>query len=862
MLSLLLGALQLVAIPVGLEDARRVGQLFLKHHSNLTLTEDQLSLVYQSEGYLETSPANPIIYFYVFNLNPQGFILISGDDVVQPILGYSLEGTFTTGNMAPSVEKWLGSYRDQIRDMIQSHAEASPEIQQAWMRYQHSTSESTPSLNRNVSPLLQTQWNQSPHYNALCPGGSVTGCVATAMAQIMKYWNYPAMGSGFHSYNHDSYGTISANFGNTTYDWGSMPNVVNSPNIAVATLNFHCGVSVDMQYSPQVSGAFVIENSPTPQACSEYAFKTYFGYKPTLQGVERANYSESQWINLIKSELDASRPILYAGFGSGGGHAFVCDGYDNSGFFHFNWGWAGAYDGFYSINALNPSGTGTGGGTGGYNSGHQAVIGIEPPDGQGGGGGGGNSQSYDLGLYNYVTPSANTIYYGGSFSITTNIVNNGNTTFNGDYCAAVFDVQSNFIDYVSILSNYSLQSGYTYNNNLVFSSNGLFSMLPGTYYIGIFYRPSGGNWMAVGDNAGYVNIAQIEVINPNDIELNSTIQVSGGTTVVQGQPISVTLNIANAGWNTFYGQYGVGLYNLDGTFVELINTYTESQGLPSGYTYLAPYLTFASSAIQAPAGTYLLAVQHNPNNQGWQLTGSSYYQNPIYITVQAPSLSPDSYETNNAPNNAYTFPVNFTGNSANIFTTGSNLHNGSDIDFYKINLLPGFNYVVTARIHDSYNSGNGNSYSVDGLVSYSTNGSDWSNSYDDIITTNINITNGGTVYFLVAPYFQGNAGTYLLEINIARNAASVDVATIDTYSPIELYPQPAQDYAVLNLSENAGLIRSIILWNMQGETMPIESTPLSSHSYRLSLESVANGFYLVHVQTEKGLLTKKLIVHK
>src|SRR5690606_15418758 len=104
-----------------------------------------------------------------------------------------------------------------------------------------------------------------------------------------------------------------------------------SPNNAVATLMYHCGVSVDMQYSPEVSGAWVIEaHSPTTDHNSEYAMKNYFGYDPSMQGVFRSNYNESQWINLLKTELDASRPILYAGFGSGGGHAFVCDGYDNN----------------------------------------------------------------------------------------------------------------------------------------------------------------------------------------------------------------------------------------------------------------------------------------------------------------------------------------------------------------------------------------------------------------------------------------------------------------------------------------------------------------------------------------------------
>jgi hypothetical protein len=320
------------------------------------------------------------------------------------------------------VAKWLEGYKSQIREIIDDRIPASDEITEEWQNLSTGYfANSSFKVVSGVNPLMQTLWNQAPYYNDLCPGGSVTGCVATAMAQIMKYWNYPATGSGFHSYNHETYGTLSANFGSTSYLWSSMPNSVNSVNTAVAELMYQVGVSVDMSYSPEVSGAYVITAQSPVTNCSEYALKTYFGYKNTLQGVQRINYDEKQWISLMKTEINAKRPILYAGFGSGGGHCFVADGYDGNEFIHFNWGWGGAFDGFFQINALNPSGTGTGGGTGGYNSGHQAVIGIEPPAG---------NQTFNLALYNYVTPSASVISYGQPFSVSTNIVNNGTSTFN------------------------------------------------------------------------------------------------------------------------------------------------------------------------------------------------------------------------------------------------------------------------------------------------------------------------------------------------------------------------------------------------------------------------------------------------
>lgn len=837
--------------------AKQVGQNFLATRTNSQTLKNSSSfqLVYKSNSKISNPLASiqPTTYFYVFNASTSGFIIVAGDDNVTPILGYSDQGVFDPNNIPQNVAKWFEGYKSEIRSIIEQNIQPTSEIKDEWQSLKNgNTNNSSAKAMASVNPLMQTQWNQSPYYNSLCPGGSVTGCVATAMAQIMKYWNYPATGSGFHSYNHQTYGTLSANFGSTTYQWGSMPNSVNSTNNAVATLMYQVGVSVDMNYSPQVSGAYVISAQSPVTNCSEYALKTYFGYKNTLQGVQRANYNQTQWLNLLKTELDARRPILYAGFGSGGGHCFVADGYDNNDYIHFNWGWGGAYDGYFQINALNPSGTGTGGGSGGYNSGHQAVIGIEPPAG---------SQTYNMALYNYVTPSANTIYYGQSFNITTNIANNGTNTYNGDYTAAIFDNSYNFIDYVQTLTGYTLQGGYAYTNNLVFSTTGLFSMLPGTYYVGIFYRPTGGNWMQVANSGSYSNLVQMNVINPNDIELNSSMILTPGTTLTQGQSASVNLNIVNDGANTFIGQYGVGLYNLDGTLAQTIGTMNENNGLPSGYTYNSPYLTFSTTSVTVNPGTYLLAVQHNPNNSGWQLTGSSYHLNPIKVTVVAPSLQPDIYEVNNSIAQSYNLPITFSGNNATKNTTGSNCHITSDNDFYKIILPSGYNYTVTPRIHDSYNSGNGNTYTLDGLFSYSTDGSTWSDAFDDVMTGNITLNGGGTIYFRVAPYFAGETGTYLLSMSLTRTS-TVGIDDIQIADYIKIFPNPAKDFVMVDFNEFNGTLNQINLINVQGQNVFTLNTVNQSKIFNIPLINLSDGIYFLQIQTDKGVLSKKIIISK
>lgn len=838
---------QVFGAPVTPEHAKHAALSFLHSRADFPVLRNavQLDLVFTSTGSTGNGNSSSTPLFYAFNAQPSGFVLMSADDRATPVLGYSASSTFDALALPPNVAKWLQEYKNQMLFIIANDVQATAEIVDEWQAL-NSTSSPAQRSPASVNPLLQTTWDQSPFYNALCPGGSVTGCVATAMAQIMKYWNHPAQGTGFHSYSHPSYGTLSANFGATSYQWSSMPNNVSSSNNAVATLMYHCGVSVEMDYSPQSSGAFVINAQSPVQNCAEYAFENYFGFQPSLSGVERDNFTQIAWMNLVKNELDNSRPILYAGFGSGGGHAFVADGYDNNNFIHFNWGWGGAYDGYFEINALNPSGTGTGGGSGGFNSGHQAVIGIQPPT---------VPSTPGIQLTMSVNASSNPILYTQGFSVTSNVANTSSTAFSGDICAALFDLNGVFIDYVQILSNLNLPAGFTFTNPLNFSTAGLVSALPGDYLLGIYYRSSGGNWIQVQNAAGYNNPVSFSVINPNDIEVNSNITVTPGNTIVQGQTASVNFNIANVGPSTFFGQYSADIFDLSGNYVQTINTYTETSGLPSGFTYLSPFIT-VSAPLNVPPGTYLLAIMHDPGS-GWELTGSSFYSNPIYITVIAGAMSPDVYEVNNTLAQSYAFTPNFSGNSANVNTSGSNLHTVTDNDYYKVNLAPGFNYTLTSRVHDSYSSANGITYSVDALWSYSTDGINWSAPFDDVMPGNIQVNGGGTVYFRIAPYFAGEMGTYLLDMNIQR----VQIATsLPSHQEIgfSIFPNPAYD--LITIQWNGAQAQHLRILTMSGALLMQQ--PLSSLSGKLQVDcsNFSNGIYLVELLSDSGTHRERLIV--
>ncbi len=845
-------ALHLVLLPfIGLAahvdpaTAHGIAQHFLQGTSVRGVNGQpvSLALAYRigSEGINGSVAATD--HYYVFNVqNGDGFVIIAADDAVTPVLGYSDQNDYDPDRLPTNLAKWMGRYQQAIAAAISSQASADNGLQQRWAALNEGPLEATAD-DRSVNPLLQTNWNQAPYYNALCPGNSVTGCVATAMAQIMKFWNHPANGTGFHSYAHQNYGTLSFNYASTEFQWGNMPNSINGPNNAIATLMYAAGISVDMDYSPEVSGAWVISShTGTPPNCAEYALKTYFGYDANAQGLARDAYSDVAWVNLLKNELDNGRPVLYDGFGTGGGHCWDLDGYDNNNLFHANWGWGGSYNGYFAISDMSPGGVGIGGGNGGFNAGQEAVIGIHPP--------GGGAQTSDLQLYANVVPSANPIYYGQGFSVTTNIYNAATSTFNGDYCAALFDAQGTFVDYVEVLTGNSLPAGYVYNPpGLTFTSAGSFTYLPGDYRIGIFSKPSGGNWQMVAEAGAYTNLVPFTIVNPNDVEMYAAMNVTTGTPMTSGANVNVTLDVANYGFSDINAVFDLSLYNMDGSFATTIAT-TNSLALCSNCHFIGG-LYFNNPALNASAGSYLMALLYSTDNgSSWQLVGSTDHSNPVIVTVQAPGIGPDIYENNDTYAASYLFTPSFTNNVASVNTTGSNCHVGTDDDFYGVNLPAGYEYTISARLHDAYNSGNGNTYSLDALFSTTTDGTNWSGPFDDIMPNSFSASGGDPLRFHVAPYFEGQTGTYLLDIDISR--APVGIGTSAMRTGLRLMPNPAMDRLVIEREEASPLL-SVEAIDAAGRRIPLRPEPTSALRSVVNVEQLAAGAYRLQVRTDNGV---------
>ena len=324
---------------------------------------------------------------YLFTAAEGGFVLVAGDDCVRPVLGYSLTAPVNT-QLPENMVDWIQGYAEEIALLRASGAVGSPQVRAEWDALLKGGS-NNPLYSVVVSPLLTTTWKQGAPFNTLCPHSSSNqdtkaGCVAIAMAQVMKYWNHPAQGVGSYSYTSSSYGTISANFGATTYDWANMSNSLTSVspavNInAVATLVYHAGVSVKMGYGNSSSSATTTSSNNLNTITAERALRTYFKYDKALHSVRRAVVGDSMWTALIDSELAALRPVIFSGRDTSGGHAFICDGCNNAGLYHFNWGWGGYCDGYYQLGALNPAPGGDGGNaTSHYNMENKMIIGIQP----------------------------------------------------------------------------------------------------------------------------------------------------------------------------------------------------------------------------------------------------------------------------------------------------------------------------------------------------------------------------------------------------------------------------------------------------------------------------------------------------
>lgn len=401
--------------------------------------------------------------YYLCNIGDDACVVVSGDDRFKSILGYTLNGAVTAETELPDgLQYWLSFLSEEMNAAIEAG-------------YVKAIVNPITSANaqQSIEPLCTTKWSQKDPYNNKI-GGNATGCVATGMAQVMKFWNYPTKGTGSHTGAYAP--NYSADFGNTTYDWANMLDEYGSgweekaQIDAVSTLMLHCGVATDMRWGKN--------ESATPNAYAAYALRTYFNYNKNLYIETRDQLSLGAWKALLIDQLQTGHPLCYAGMSTatgGVGHFFVCDGYDASiGMFHFNWGWAGMYDGYYDVTSLEPGTGGTGAGMGSYNYFQQIFVNMQPT----------------LAGDPQIHFNANTVAFSATSKstvrVTTDAMSNDNTgNIKGSLGVNVYDKNGNLLKYYpsgTSLPIASFNIGSAFNGSYAFETN-MSTLADGTYTV-------------------------------------------------------------------------------------------------------------------------------------------------------------------------------------------------------------------------------------------------------------------------------------------------------------------------------------------------------------------------------------------
>ena len=356
--SLLFGA------EVNVEKAQRVaGNIFIER-ADRAGTE---SLNIQN---IEVVDENSVKLMYIFHLEEPGFIIVSADDRVVPLLAFSFENPFNMENMPANLSWMVDAYTELVTGAINSNVSATEEVSDEWNKYL--TGDNLNLQTRDAAgPLLLSKINQTGGWNDYCPDGSCSdgdqvpnGCVAVSMTALMHYWSYPTTGYGSNSCYCGGYGTQSADFSDATYDYDSMGDATSATD-AAALLLWHAGVSVNMDYECEGSGSMVTGGFPS----AEYSLKNNFNFKSNMYDVHPYSYSDAGWIDKLADEIDSNRPFIYVGYNDEGGHAWNCDGYDDD-LFHMIWGWGGQSNGYFTITGSDDPD--------GWGSGSYALINIEP----------------------------------------------------------------------------------------------------------------------------------------------------------------------------------------------------------------------------------------------------------------------------------------------------------------------------------------------------------------------------------------------------------------------------------------------------------------------------------------------------
>lgn len=462
----------------------------------------------------EVSSVTPLSFnggkaYYALQFLPEGWALISADDVANPLIGYSHSGMFPVIDMPENMRGWL----DENAEQISEYRKIGGKRNAGWDKV-----EIVPmAASDKISPLIKVTWDQGSPYNKYCPsnssaGRAVVGCVAVAMAQAMSVPQYPLRPEGSISYNSgNSYGNQTINFSNEpAYNWANIISGANNKD-DVARLLWHCGMATQMQYGSGGSGTYTTYVSG--------ALKTYFGYPNSVTYISRGSYSDREWNSIILGELQAGRPIVYHGYPDDGtaGHCFNLDGYDGA-FYHVNWGWGGLGNAYFSLDNLAAQVV-PGGSVMAFTTNHGMVVGVRAPD----------NNPLNITLSNTsvaLNKPAGTIV--GAVTVESDAKNptysyevKGKKVFGGKYSEAPFEVKEGNLVTTKVLSDSDFKAG-TFGDkvcevNITATNTELGTSVTRSFQISI-KDTSGINDVMVEENAPveYYNLQGVKVENPEN----------------------------------------------------------------------------------------------------------------------------------------------------------------------------------------------------------------------------------------------------------------------------------------------------------------------------------------------------------
>ena len=846
LLALVLGIGMAHAKPVSVDQAKSVGQMYVQANFEQSRQSQDLTLVYTG------SSNRGEACFYVFNVGDHGFVIVSADDFYRPIIGYSQERNFDT-----EINPELGYMLNKLIAYRSGRltGDAVPQVAAEWQSVMNSGKMISRNGGRREFHLVQTEWDQGSPYNYYCPqasggpgGRTYAGCVATAMSQVMKYWNHPLQGTGSHTDYNSGFGALSANFGATTYDWDNMPLRLrnSSPQVeieAVALLMYHCGIAVDMHYAIDGSGAY---SNDVPDR-----IRQYFGYSNQAVLKSRDSYSYADWAQMLKESFDMEWPVYYSGHSNDGGHAFVCDGYNDDDFFYFNWGWSGSGDGFFDFDQIE------------YNSSDGAIFNFVPTE-----------------VYN-ATPQAPT-----NFTVTPAANNelkatltwtNPSKTMNNTNLTSIDQIvvmRGGEVAYVE--NNVTPGASMTIVDNNVPRFDSFDYMVYAVcsdrhgkcaYRRNISFGPTCGWTINISQAAmnGFRG-AMIHVYNASGTEIA---QVTTTNSSVQSFPIDVPVGHVSFGWSAqTYGDSFTMNFNIKDSQNATVFTYNgASANMPEGIFFEANNSCGGSIGDGVPTNLIALVDGENFNNinVSWDGIRPDGYGYTVYRDGLLHRLIPEgtSFVDENAPQGGHCYRVGFMyyGGENGMYSNESCATSGvcyapTDLDFEYTN-----NYKIKLKwVRPNPSEG------LSGYYVYRKYGED--GEYERVkllgqgatsYTDNTTAEDGHYYYKLYAVYndidcisapaywIYDHNQFYLHAYYSADGVNELDEAEVS------LFPNPANNRFTI---EAQGL-NHVTVFNMMGQK--VYEMDCQAESVDLDL-NVETGIYMVRVATANGEVTKRITI--